>query len=182
MTTLINGKCKQWEVALASTLEMEAMIAAIKEGQPIDLEGYKLTNPGPDGKRRFYMAENGQYGQPLLLIEPDLAMDVPTGMTYVSSRGDEVKPTEKIGGFIVNELDGSVSYRYSLSNAKDKKVSFGFEPDGSFLVDGKVYWLNTLFSKDKNRCINYDGFFSPTKTMRVSMVEMADLRFGVKAA
>ena len=184
--TNLKGKCKQWAIELMSTLDMDAMIAAIKAGEPLDLEGYKLTNPGPgpDTKLRFYTVENGVYGQPLVYADPELAIELPKGLTYVTPRGDEVKPTEKLAGFIITELDGSVSYRYSLTNATSKGgVSYGFDPDdNSFKVDGKTYWVHTLFSKDKNRVINYDAFCTPVKTTRVSMIELADLRFGVKTA
>ena len=145
MTTL-KGKCKQWAIELMSTLDMDAMIAAIKAGEPLD---------------------------------PELAIELPKGLTYVTPRGDEVKPTEKLAGFIITELDGSVSYRYSLTNATSKGVSYGFDPDdNSFKVDGKTYWVHTLFAKDKNRVIGYDAFCTPVKTTRVSMIELADLRFG----
>jgi len=174
-------KCVQWKLKLVSSLSAEELAEAIKQGKEIELTSYDVSNPGPDGRRGFYSAANGKYGQPLLTAEPDRALELPKNLVYVNSRGEEQVPTEKLCGFIINADDGSVAYRYSLTNAENKKISYGFQADGSFLVDGNVYWLHTLFSKDKNRMFNPDGYFGPVKTTRVAVLELADLRFSPKA-
>lgn len=174
----ILAKNKQWLAKLSTQSDLDSVTQAIKNGQPFDLSSYEIANIGGDGKRDFYILTSGQYGQPLITAEPDRALDLPASLKYVTAQGNEIKPTEKLGGFIIRENSGAISYRYSLTNAHKSGVDLqGFQPsDASFLVDGKTYWLNALFSKDKNRYINYDGFFSPNKTARVMVYELSDLR------
>ena len=132
---------------------------------------YNIFNLDPEtGKKRFYEIISGQYGQPLIVAEPDLAFIPPVFLNYVDSAGDKTKPTEKIAGIICS--DGK---RFSLSGAKMKGIKIESQEDGSIKIDNEVWWIKTLFSKDKNRIINYDAFLVKEKPEKVKVLELADL-------
>ncbi len=135
-----------------------------------DDEKYNLCNLGPDGKKQFYEVIMGQYGQPLIVAEPDRAFPCPATLEYVNAKGEQAVPNEKIAGIICS--DGK---RFSLTNAANKGIRIEPKEDGSIQVDNEVWWIKTLFQKDKNRVINYDAYLVPTKPEQVKVIELADL-------
>lgn len=131
---------------------------------------YSMFNPGPGGDRQFYMVIPGQYGQPIIIAEPDLAFSAPANLTYVNVKGECVEPAEKIAGIICQ--DGP---RLSLTRAKNTGVLVKVNDDGSIQVGDEVWWIATLFSKDKNRIIGYDAFLVRKKPSQVKMRELGDI-------
>lgn len=131
---------------------------------------YKIVNLGPNGERQFYMVSPGRYGEPIITPEPDLAFAAPTSLTYVNAKGESVVPAEKISGIICKD-----SHRFSLTNAKNKGVEIKVNDDGSIQIGDEVWWLTTLFSKDKNRVRNYDAYLVREKPVLVKVLELADL-------
>lgn len=168
-----KGPIRQWTLELTSDSPELAALGNV----PLVVSSYKLVNLSPTGQEQFYKVEDGQFGQPLINVEPDLAMPVPANLSYKNAAGELLEPSklEKLGGFIVADSAGVVIHRYSLTNAQNKGVTYGFREDGAFLVNGEVYWLRTLFSKDKMRITGYDGYFSPVKPEFVRVLELADL-------
>ncbi len=135
---------------------------------------YTLTNRGENGVERFFKVVMGPYGDPKIIVEPALAFAAPEGLTYVNAKGEAVKPAEKIGGIICQETNGVATHRFSLSNAKAPK--FEVVSDG-IIIEGEHWYLCSLFSKDKNRIINYDAYYVRTKPTQVKLLELADLNF-----
>ncbi|MBI2037785.1 MAG: hypothetical protein HYT15_02540 [Candidatus Magasanikbacteria bacterium] len=131
---------------------------------------YNVTNLGPNGERQFYMVSPGQYGQPIITAEPDLAFDAPSNLTYVNAKGETVTPSEKIAGIICQ--DGP---RFSLTNAKNKGITVVVSDDGSIQIGNEVWHLVTLFSKDKNRVVNYDAYLVRQQPAQVRVLELGDL-------
>ncbi|HRY36362.1 MAG TPA: hypothetical protein P5230_00565 [Candidatus Magasanikbacteria bacterium] len=131
---------------------------------------YSITNLSPDGKRQFYEVIMGQYGQPLIVAEPDRAFPCPTNLAYVNAKGETAVPDEKIAGIICS--DGK---RFSLTNAEKKGIKIEVNADGSIQIDNEVWWIVTLFQKDRNRIINYDAYLSPVQPEKVKILELADL-------
>lgn len=131
---------------------------------------YTIMNLGPNGERRYYMVSPGQYGEPVITPEPDLAFSVPVNLTYVNKKGEAVVPAEKISGIICQE-----SHRFSLTNAKNKGIDVTVNDDGSIQVGDETWWLSTLFIKDKNRVRNYDAYLVREKPPQVKVLELADL-------
>lgn len=140
----------------------------------VEDEKYELFNPGTNGVQQFYNVTPGAYGQPVITAEPSLAFAVPEALTYVNFKGEPVVPAEKIAGIICQEADGTAVYRFSLSSPKAPRfqiVSYGI------IIDDVSWHLCTLFSKDKNRVINYDAFYRREKCDVVRLIELADLNF-----
>ncbi len=148
--------CKQWSILVA------------------DNGDYTIVNLAPDGTRQFYCIINGQYGEPLLIPEPDLAFAVPAGVHYVNAKGDPMIPREKISG-IICKAAGRVVHRFSLSNAKRQGINIACN-DGKMVINGTEYHLYALVIKDAKRVKNYDAFFTadgaPTT---VKVLELEDL-------
>jgi hypothetical protein len=140
----------------------------------VDVSGttgdYAIVNLGPNGERQYYMVSPGQYGQPVITAEPDLALDVPIGIEYVNAKGEAVMPGEKIAGII---CQGGA--RYSLTNARNKGVKVKVNDDGSIQVGDEKWWIATLFSKDKQRIINYDAYLVRQQPAQVKVLELGDL-------
>lgn len=149
---MFSFKCKigQWRFSLAE-------------------DSFRITNPGEDGKSRFFSVEMGQYS-PFIIAEPELAFYPPEALTYVDAAGNPVEPDEKIAGIICGKV-----HRFSLTSAKMKGIEYSVNKDGSLTIDGKVWWITGLFSKYKNLIVNYDAFCSPEKPDRVMILELADL-------
>lgn len=139
-------------------------------------DAYKLFNPSEEIAEQFYSVVPGPYGNPIIIVEPTLAFPVPEGLTYVNSKGEVVVPAEKVGGIICIERNGTAKYRFSLSSTKAPK--FETTSDG-VIIDGEHWYLTVLFSKDKNRIINYDVFYSRTKPEEVRVLELQDLNFNL---
>lgn len=126
------------------------------------------------GQKKFYEIKMGQYGQPVVIQEPDLAFESPEGV------GDG---KQKIAGIITD--DGQ---RFSLSNfmqknnlsANDIKNLWNKE-EMSFVINLKKYYLQFLYEPDKNRIVNYVGFFCKYKKVKhdgercVKVYEMAEV-------
>lgn len=137
-------------------------------------ESYSIANLGETGNKRFYEVVNGPYGNPIIIVEPDLAFPCPEALTYINAKGEQTSPTEKIGGIVCQETDGTPVHRFSLSNPKAPQ--FEVTSDG-IIIDGVNWYLFCLFSKDKNRIINYDAFYVLTKPEAVKMLELGDVNF-----
>jgi hypothetical protein len=132
---------------------------------------YEILNLGLNDERRFCRVIDGRFGQPLVEPEPDLAIPVPAGLKYVNVSGEAVNtPPERISGIICH--DGP---RLSLTNALMNNIQVEALDDGSFLIGGEVWYLIALFSKDKNRFMNYDAYFVRTKPDTVLVFELGDL-------
>jgi hypothetical protein len=156
-------QCKQW------TLEVEA-------DESGNATKYQIVNLAPDGTMQYYRVVSGQYGQPLIEQEPSLGLTVPSAVSYTDSKGNPTaNPTQKVVGLICRDASGAVVQRLSLTNAKNKNIPFKFNDDGMLELGGEVYHLRSLVSPDKNRLIGLVGFFSPTKSDAVSVLELEDL-------
>ena len=140
-----------------------------------DEENYSITNPGEDGKDRFYMVDKGPYGNPVITAEPDLAFKAPQGVDYVDAKGDKTEPVEKIAGIICKKL-GEVVHRFSLSSPNAPEYTLE-EGGAELIIDGVRWHLRALFRKDKNRIINYDAWYGTVKPDSVLIVELEDLDF-----
>ncbi len=162
-------RCGQW-------------VCSITKGADGEVTSFQIANPSPEGNQRYFRVVSGKFGQPTLEVEPHLALLLPSNLTYRSSAGEKLEHStlEKLGGFIVADEAGAVIHRYSLTNAQNKGINYGFREDGAFMVNGKAYHLRTLFSKDARRIIGYDGYFSAVnpedvKPDHVRVLELADL-------
>ena len=140
-----------------------------------DAGAYRLVNPAADGTLQYYQAKSGKYGEPILEAEPDLAVAAPSQCRYIKRSGEETTPTEKIAGLICKDENGVVVLRLSLTNAKNKSISWSLADDGTLEVDGKTFYLHALVQKDKNRVKNYDAFFSAEPDHTVEVLELEDL-------
>lgn len=134
----------------------------------IDLkeESYRIHNNGGD----FYQAEMGAYGQPLIFADPKRAFDAPDSLSYVDASGNQAEPKEKIAGIVCK--DGP---RFSLTSAENKGIVIEHNDDGSISIDGEQWFLETLFRKDANRIIGYDGYYSKEQSQAVKIIELGDL-------
>ncbi len=142
----------------------------------IDGSNYRIINPGTGGVLQYYSVENGQYGQPLIRPEPDLAVAAPSAVSYVDRDGRSVTPDEKISGFICRDAGGVIVYRVSLTNAKNRGIMWGLTDDGKLTVDGHDFWLYALVRKDRNRIFNYDAYFRAAQpTDPVKLIELEDV-------
>jgi hypothetical protein len=133
-----------------------------------------FNNNGPDGTLGFYQIKMGKYGNPILIVEPYLAFEAPAGLTYVDSKGEPYVLKEKIGGIICQEESDKTAYRFSLSNPAAPKFE---KTEDGISIDGVRWYLKTLFTKDINRIINYDAFYSRVKPAQVKWLELANLNF-----
>lgn len=162
--------------------ELSAFGLTLRYGKPgnqwlvnVNPKTYDVSNPHPDtGSSRFYEMHSGQYNNPVYTIEPSLAFPVPAGVKYVSASGEEVRPQEKIGGIICQNPDGSAVHRTSLSSPKAPEFS---ETTEGIEIDGEVWYLHALISKDKNRAFNYDAIYRREKPSEVKVVELQDAQF-----
>lgn len=136
----------------------------------VENDEYEIVNLDSNRKQQYYKVVSGEYGQPIIVAEPDLAFAVPTELRYVNKYGGTVAPTEKIAGIICK--DGP---RFSLTNAKNKGVVIKANDDGSIQVGDEVWWISTLFSKDKNRIVGYDAFLIRERPNVVMVRELGDL-------
>jgi hypothetical protein len=135
-------------------------------------DDYHAENIGPDGTRQFYAMQKGPYGNPIIIAEPDRAFPAPKDVNYVDANGDPTEPEENIAGIVC-----AGGPRFSLSSAQAPE--FEQDPDGTLRIkDGieETRWhLSTLFRKDANRIIGYDGFYSKDKPENVRILELGDL-------
>lgn len=141
---VLKHKFGQWEVTLTQ-------------------HGCEINNLGPDGKRKFFSTIPMAYDMPGRVIEPDLAFDLPSGLSYVDAgtgteidlagfiyKAKDVKTGEmksfpqKIGGIICHGENGP---RSSLSNPAFKRVEESADLSETSFVDasGKplTYWHPT---------------------------------------
>lgn len=137
----------------------------------------EAANLAPDGVTRlFYALETGQYGQPLLRQEPDLGFAPPVQLTYVSAHDQQIPhdPGWRIVGIICQCTgDPSPAHRFSLSSPK--RPSLVINDDGSIVVDGTTWHLDTILHQDKNRLIGGVGYYSQLRQPNVRVIEIADM-------
>lgn len=137
----------------------------------VGAEAYSIENRDPSGgPRRFYMIKMGAFGQPVIVAEPDRAFEAPTNLVYVSATGEATAPSERIAGVICKE-----GPRLSLSNAAKQGIDVHLNEDGSVTVGNDVWWIATLFQKDKNRIIGYDAYLRRDRPETVRIIELGDL-------
>ena len=143
---------------------------------------YRIINPGADGEQRFFTVVSGQYGEPIVVPEPELAFALPPHCRYVNAQGADVFPDQKISGLICRGADGQVTLRVSLTNAKAKGLVWSMSEDGVLTVEGRSFVLYALVVKDRNRFRNYDAFFrelpqsvKPDGAPSVRVLELEDL-------
>jgi hypothetical protein len=131
---------------------------------------YEFYNRDLDtGVKRFFRVVPGPYSAPRVEPEPELAFG-PPNLKYQNAKGQEVVPDEKISGII---CQGGI--RASLSNLKSKGIAVTVNTDGSLQVGDEVWWLATLFSKDKNRFLNYDAYLVRNQPDVVTVLELGDM-------
>jgi len=127
-------------------------------------------NKDENGTKLFYEMKTGKYNQPIFIQEPDLAFELPKNI------GDG---KQKIAGIITD--DGQ---RFSLSNfmqknnlTPDELKNLWNKDEMSFVINLKKYFLQFLYEPDKNRIVNYVGYFSkkPIQCSDVKVYEMADV-------
>lgn len=153
--------CKQWQVQVTDDPSKD---------------DYRIVNLATDGTRQYYQALCGKYGEPLLEPEPDLAVAVPKNCVYQNKEGDQLFPDQRISGLICRNAIGEVSLRVSLTNARNKNISWSLNDEGVLTVDGESYYLYALVQKDKNRILNYDAFFGAAPVNgSVEVLELEDL-------
>lgn len=166
-------KTKQWTVVkepAASTDDTNANEAET------EVASYAIVNLSEDGRRRFYQVVSGQFGEPIMHPEPDRALALPSDVAYVhASSGEALTPKGKISGILLKNAAGEIVGRYSLTNAAEQGIGIKLYDDGSLTVDGEKYYLRSLLTKDKNRILNFDGFFSEEPQAQVKVWELADL-------
>ena len=143
-----------------------------------DDKNYELKCVNEKGGNDFYTVFPGKHGEPVIVAEPDKAFECPNSLKYVNSSHKPITPTEKIAGIICKNCD-KVIHRFSLSSPK--KPDFEKIQNGAEIIIGGTRWhLQTLFSKDKNRIINYDAWYVPKKPAEVRILELEDLTFKSK--
>ncbi|NDC37913.1 MAG: hypothetical protein EBZ48_07645 [Proteobacteria bacterium] len=179
----------QWvlDIELAPTnlsaLQREVMEAGDRSGG-IPIVRYAISNPDPvSGKRRFYEAAPGQYGQPLIREEPDGGLRVPAGLTYVDPWGSAVDPSKlldpRIVGAIFQQKDGRIAMgsdgkplRFSFSNPDAPEMA-ELSSDGSVTVGGEKWHLVRLHQANQNRIVGLVGFFRKERPGHVIVSELA---------
>ena len=140
-----------------------------QEGAP-----YNISNKNAEGVKQFYEVVPGKYGNPIIIAEPDLAFEAPESVDYIDAEGEKIPtPTERIAGIICKQAE-KVMERFSLSSPN--KPDYELEEGGASLIIAGLRWhLHTLFSKDKNRIIGFDGYYRPEKPKSVKVLELEDL-------
>ncbi len=133
-------------------------------------EKYNICNIDSDGKKQFYEIVSGEYGQPIIVAEPELAFVPPQTLMYVDAKFEQTRPDQRIAGIICQ-----FGPRFSLTNAKSKGVVIKVNADGSIQVGEEKWWIATLFLKDKNRIRNYDAFCVRAKPNYIRILELGDI-------
>lgn len=133
-------------------------------GDPLEVERFSVVNLN-DGRRQFYAIESGpEFGQPIVVPEPEKALPVPANVKYVHGRtGDAVTLSEKIAGIILRNEKGFTVGRFSLTNAERQGTQLSLGDDGRLVVDGETLFLQAILMPDANRVRNYDAYFGPTR-------------------
>lgn len=163
----LNFKNGQW--AYLVTLSDEQYVKLLAGELDIDMasmEGFNLQ----DGVRAFYALVLGKYGQPLFIVEPDRAFECPSDLVYVDKLDKSATPEQKIAGIV---CDGAL--RASLTNARKQGKPVAPNADGSIQVGDEVWWIATLFVKDKNRIFGYDAYLVRERPEQVRVLELGDL-------
>jgi len=142
-----------------------------------DASAYNLSFENEEGTQLFYKVVPGKYGNPMIIAEPDLAFEVPNNVDYVDMNGRKEVPLEKIAGIVCRDNNRAV-HRFSLSNPNKPETLV--KDGGAVLeIEDQTWYLHTLYSKDKNRIVNYDAYYSLYKPEVVQVTELADLDFGI---
>ena len=163
----LNFKKGQWTYSVnLSDEQYGRLLAGELDIEMESMEGFNLQ----DGVRAFYALALGKFGQPLFIVEPDRAFDCPSGLVYVDKLDKPIVPDQKIAGIICQE-----ALRASLTNAMKQGKPVAPNADGSIQVGDEVWWVATLFVKDKNRIFGYDAYLVREKPERVNVRELGDL-------
>lgn len=138
---------------------------------------YSISNIDPDtGKKRFYEIVAGEYGQPIIIPEPELSWDIPLEMAenIVNLSGEKINSLEleKISGII---CFGGPRFSLSAAKAKNMKVEFIGGRSGKILIDQVEWYVAYIFSKDKNRIRNYDVFTYKQPRKSIMLFELQDM-------
>jgi len=165
-------KCRQW------TWTFE-----VNEGTG-EVTSYRAENKGPDGKRDFFSVTSGKYGEPLMEAEPDRGFPLPNNVSWYGHLGQIIpKPDQKITGVLCFKYDDrgvlEVKQRFSLTN-KDR---FGggldavkVEEDGSICIDGKMWYIHSLYTGDKHRLACGDVYcYEHPSPNGIRVYELAEL-------
>lgn len=131
---------------------------------------YKIVLIGADGTEHYYRVEPGKYQNPIIRVEPSRAFSCPTNLTYVDAKGNPAQPSDPIGGIVCQN-----GPRFSLTNAAKQGVTIKVNSNGSIQIDDEVWWLRTLFLKDKQRFIGSDAYLVRERPDKVRILELGDL-------
>jgi hypothetical protein len=176
--------CQQWTCLAKLPDEVELQLDKVPA-----VESYFLVNlgdapaAGGEQPKLYYQAENGKYGEPLIRPEPSYGLTIPKNLAIRKKDpvlgwddGEVFHPVQKLTGIICKDETGKVVARASLSKLVKAGDAFGFQPNGSFLLNGENWWLKTLLDKDKNRIVGgLDGFFRKEKPAYIAYAELEDL-------
>lgn len=135
-----------------------------------NLTSFRIYNPGTKVRERFYAVYLGQYGQPLIESEPTLGFKPPVNLLYVNGKGQQALPDNMITGVICKG-----GLRASLTSAQEKGIKVSPNRNNSIQVGDEVWWISTLFLKDKNRFSGYDAFLVRDQPDVVRILELGDL-------
>lgn len=142
-----------------------------KGGQSVadgdEIESYEISNPAPDGSKRFYEVVPGQFGQPLIVQEPSGGIPLPPGLGYKDPFGASVGvPTGRIVGAVFQREDGRVAQgadgkplRFSLSNPYAPEL--GTMDSGQLTLNGELWRLVRVHHADRGRIQGWVAFFRP---------------------
>ncbi len=159
--------------------------------------GLDAYNEAPDGTLLFYTVKLGNYGNPIIYVEPDLAFWAPQEVIYVNFLGEIIDDTTvifrdaagdnvttktlRIGGIICRD-GAEIVRRFSLSGEHLKKLqekphlSVDMNHDGSCQIGEETWYLAAIVIKDKNRFYGgLDGFFTREKPDAVTIFELENL-------
>lgn len=152
----VAARCNQWTVAT----QPDDTIGS----DPKRVARFRIVNLDEAGRRKFYEVESGQFGQPILVPEPEKALPVPANVAYV--RGNSREPVtlpEKIAGIILRNERGATVGRFSLTNAERQGTQLSLDDDGRLVVDSQTFFLQSILMPDANRVRNYNAYFGPTR-------------------
>ncbi len=141
-----------------------------------DSNDFVIAKISNGGVAQFFIVRPDNKGNPIIIAEPDLAVDPPKDLKYVDGNGKIITPDQHIAGIVCFNEDGKLLRRLSMSHAFDTDVQITFKEDGVVTVGGVTYWLWVLLNKDKNRIRNYDALLYPfPPNVPVKVLELEDL-------
>ncbi len=127
----------------------------VRDWHLIVVEGisYQIT-PGLDVKNASCAVESDERGRPIIVLEPTLAFDPPANLRYINAKGEVLVPDQKIAGIICK---GKGGLRGKLTELSNVGMMPKVNPDGSLQIGEEVWWISTLFIKDRDCFRNYDA-------------------------